>query len=211
MPSKKLRRPKEPETSREEYLQAAMELFAKKGFYLTSVDDIAKKAGRSKGGFYHHFKSKNALLRALFSKMMHAFGNTLLTEIKSGKPVDQAFHNYFQSPPVQSAMTSTYLRAIAELYAMALRDRGTRDMLLDFHQEAISLFEQVFEICRARKEVAFDGPSRELAEMIYHEVRGSMLINIILYEGRGLQRQFESYIQRTLQALQTRSDWTAKP
>ncbi len=44
---------------------AALELFAHKGFYNTSVSQIAKEAGISKGLMYNYFKSKEELLQAL--------------------------------------------------------------------------------------------------------------------------------------------------
>ncbi|SIS80798.1 TetR/AcrR family transcriptional regulator [Salimicrobium salexigens] len=47
-------------------MQAAIKLFAKKGFTSTSVQEIAKNAGISKGAFYLHFSSKDELLFALF-------------------------------------------------------------------------------------------------------------------------------------------------
>lgn len=47
-------------------MQSAIKLFAKKGFSATSVQEIAKNAGISKGAFYLHFSSKDELLFALF-------------------------------------------------------------------------------------------------------------------------------------------------
>ena len=45
----------------EKIIQAARKNFAKKGYSDTSMDDIAKSAGVSKGGLYHHFPSKEEL------------------------------------------------------------------------------------------------------------------------------------------------------
>ena len=46
-------------TSKEEILQNAVKLFKIKGYYNTSMADIAKACGLLKGSLYHHFKSKN--------------------------------------------------------------------------------------------------------------------------------------------------------
>jgi AcrR family transcriptional regulator len=46
----------------EELVEAAAELFDRKGFANTSVQDVAESAGVTKGGFYHHFRSKDDLL-----------------------------------------------------------------------------------------------------------------------------------------------------
>lgn len=50
---------------RELILDSALELFAEKGFHTTSVEQIAKKAGISKGLTYNYFESKNAILDAI--------------------------------------------------------------------------------------------------------------------------------------------------
>jgi len=42
-------------------LQAAEKLFAKKGFYPTAIDDIAKEARLAKGTIYLYFDSKEDL------------------------------------------------------------------------------------------------------------------------------------------------------
>ncbi|UOQ45225.1 TetR/AcrR family transcriptional regulator [Halobacillus salinarum] len=47
-------------------IEHAMKLFAKKGFSSTSVQEIAKECGISKGAFYLHFKSKDELLFKIF-------------------------------------------------------------------------------------------------------------------------------------------------
>lgn len=56
---------KHPDIRRGEILDIAAELFATAGYTVTSVDDIIRKAGISKGAFYHHFSSKDALLEGL--------------------------------------------------------------------------------------------------------------------------------------------------
>lgn len=49
----------------DEVLDAAIELFMEKGFAATRVDDIAKRAGLSKGTVYLYFPSKEAVLEGL--------------------------------------------------------------------------------------------------------------------------------------------------
>lgn len=45
-----------------ELISVAVELFSKQGYYRTSVNDILARAHASKGGFYHHFESKEQML-----------------------------------------------------------------------------------------------------------------------------------------------------
>ena len=60
---------KNPER-RQELMVAAQQLFYTKGYENTSVNDIIKAVGVSKGAFYHHFDSKTAVLEAIVSQMV---------------------------------------------------------------------------------------------------------------------------------------------
>ena len=51
---------------RERILEAAVRVFAKKGFYATRVSEVAKAAGVADGTIYLYFKSKDELLVSLF-------------------------------------------------------------------------------------------------------------------------------------------------
>lgn len=47
-------------------IEAAIKLFAQKGFHLTSIQEIADAAGIAKGSMYLYFKSKDDLLLSIF-------------------------------------------------------------------------------------------------------------------------------------------------
>lgn len=49
----------------DEVLDAALALFVEKGFAATKVEDVATRAGLSKGAVYLYFASKDALLEAI--------------------------------------------------------------------------------------------------------------------------------------------------
>ena len=67
----------------EKILTAALELFAQRGFHPTSVSDIAKQAGVSKGLLYNYFESKDEVLVTIItqaSEQMFAIAETLLSQ-----------------------------------------------------------------------------------------------------------------------------------
>lgn len=47
--------------ARRRLLEAARDVIRQKGFAATSVDDLCQSAGVTKGAFFHHFKTKEAL------------------------------------------------------------------------------------------------------------------------------------------------------
>lgn len=56
------------EEKRQELLNTAERLFCRKGYEGTSVQDILDDLRLSKGGFYHHFASKEEVLKALCAR-----------------------------------------------------------------------------------------------------------------------------------------------
>jgi AcrR family transcriptional regulator len=54
------------EETRTHILEAALKRFANHGYKAASIDQICTDAGVSKGAFYHHFPSKQAVFLALF-------------------------------------------------------------------------------------------------------------------------------------------------
>jgi TetR/AcrR family fatty acid metabolism transcriptional regulator len=54
------------EEKRQQILDAAARVFARRGFHATRVSDIAKEAGIAYGLVYHYFKSKDELLETIF-------------------------------------------------------------------------------------------------------------------------------------------------
>jgi AcrR family transcriptional regulator len=62
------RTPKVVEDRREQIIDAAMRVFADKGFARATNRDIAQEAGITTGLIYHYFDSKEALLKAIVQK-----------------------------------------------------------------------------------------------------------------------------------------------
>ena len=65
---KNMGRNRHPEQTLEKIVDISAELFAKKGYEQTSIQDILDATGLSKGGLYHHFKSKEEILEAVMQK-----------------------------------------------------------------------------------------------------------------------------------------------
>jgi TetR/AcrR family acrAB operon transcriptional repressor len=64
-------------------LDAAADLFVHYGFDKTTVSDIARQAGVSKGAIYLHFESKDSLLEALLLRELQAYAETWMELIEA--------------------------------------------------------------------------------------------------------------------------------
>jgi AcrR family transcriptional regulator len=69
--------------TRDRILDAALEVFARKGYHRAIVDDIVRASRTSKGAVYHHFPNKEAVFLALvddFAARLAAAVATSITE-----------------------------------------------------------------------------------------------------------------------------------
>jgi TetR/AcrR family transcriptional regulator, cholesterol catabolism regulator len=62
----------DPENTRRSLIASALSLFERRGFDRTSVQEIADHARLTKGAFYHHFESKDDLLRHIQEEYLDA-------------------------------------------------------------------------------------------------------------------------------------------
>jgi TetR/AcrR family transcriptional regulator, transcriptional repressor for nem operon len=77
--------------AREKLLDASLSLIREKGYAATSVDELCAHAGVTKGAFFHHFKSKDALAIAAanqWSALTGAFFETAPYQ-KHADPLDR--------------------------------------------------------------------------------------------------------------------------
>ena len=57
------------DATRTKLLAVARKLFAAKGYTATPLDELVRRAGVTKGAFYHHFPDKQAIFRAVFEAL----------------------------------------------------------------------------------------------------------------------------------------------
>jgi TetR/AcrR family fatty acid metabolism transcriptional regulator len=110
-------------------IQAAVSVFAEKGFYSAKVSDVAKKAGVADGTIYNYFKNKDDILISLFEKKM----DYVL------KQFDEALSNIPDPIKKLQLFFSTYFNIIkedenlAEVFQVELRQ--SEKFLKDYHNQ----------------------------------------------------------------------------
>jgi AcrR family transcriptional regulator len=82
---------------RESILDAALTLFAERGFHGTSVPDIAQRAGVGAGTIYRYFEGKEALVNALYQHHKQGLVQALLQDFDAAAPPRGAFHAFWSS------------------------------------------------------------------------------------------------------------------
>jgi len=118
------------ERTRTAIIDAAFDLFVRKGYHATSMRQIAEKAGLAPGGIYNHFGSKEDIFVAMLTER-HPFLQVL--------------------PALQSAQGDTVEELVRDAGARMLRILGERHYVLNLMFVELVEFEgrhvpQLFEI-----------------------------------------------------------------
>src|SRR3954462_16006880 len=76
----------EGRAARDELLDAALRVFAERGYRHAGVDEIAAAAGYSKGALYWHFSGKEDLLLALLEERVDAPMGEMVAQLEAAPP-----------------------------------------------------------------------------------------------------------------------------
>ena len=129
-------------------LDAAADLFVHYGYDKTTVSDIARQAGVSKGAIYLHFTSKDNLLEALIVRELQQYALTWVANIEAdpqGGSIGGMYKNMLQAlsgSPFMAAtfkqdgrVLGTYLRQPDNMFRRQ-QFRGTRQEFIAMMQDA---------------------------------------------------------------------------
>ncbi len=108
------------EVTRTRITESAIKLFSDRGYNAASVDDICAEAGVSKGAFYHHFESKQALFLALLDGWLKTVDNAIASA--KGKRAPETFVQMTRAFPHIFETAGGHLPMILEFWLQASRD-----------------------------------------------------------------------------------------
>lgn len=167
---------------REHIIQTALLLFGEKGYEATSVECIIRASGLSKGGFYHHFASKEELLEEvaqlfIFDIIKLADSYEKRTDLNALQKLNSFFREVNQMKIEKSAEVLAFLQ---ELYADS---KNIRLEWLVFHhtqQQLRPLFLHIID----------QGIKEKVFHTDYPEETAEYLIRLILIHQRHIGELF---------------------
>ena len=109
------------EETHAQIIKSAIKLFSTHGFTAASVDMICKNAGISKGAFYHHFESKQALFLALLDGWLTTIDKSV--EASRENTVPETFLQITKAYPYIIKTASQGLPMFLEFWLQASRDK----------------------------------------------------------------------------------------
>lgn len=155
---------------REAILDAALALFAERGFYGTSVPDIAQLAGVGAGTIYRYFENKKALVNTLYQIHKAALGKALLKDFTSEAPPRASFHRFWHA-------------------AMAFAQESPRAFqFLELHHHAPYLDKKSRDLEAQLLELADTFVATATGHLIFKDLAPGVLLAIVWGAFRGVVR-----------------------
>ena len=193
--------------NRDRILDAAERLVLERGFAATSVDAVIAKASASKGGFFHHFHSKNELGIALLERYVAADKRLLeefmaAAEAETEDPAEQlvAFVRHFEQVAAELAPTQPGCLFVSFIYESQLAGDGFGDLIAESIREwRERLLEKLEAAARAHPPATpVDLPS--LADHVFTVFEGGFILTRAMDEPTHLPAQL-AHVRHYLQLL----------
>lgn len=164
--------------TREKLIETACTLMRQKGFHATTLDDILKALGMSKGCFFHYFKSKEELGYAVIESY-----RTRLMQI-----MNEAFEQKDKTPMERMNLYfETWSRHLTEkgvsgcpcgVLAQELSDRhdGFRLKLVEIFDQYSNEWQKLFEEAKSCGELYEGVDCKALADFVVGDFQGAILL-----------------------------------
>jgi AcrR family transcriptional regulator len=159
-------KPAAAEDKRRHLLDAAVRVFARKGFHASRVGDIAEEAGVAHGLLYHYFASKDQVLEAVF----HENWSVLLERIKSVEETDEPAADQLRH--IAAIVLRTWLH-LPDVVRVVIREFGRSPELAERIGELaqpIDVFERVIARGIERGEFKQGVDPRVAATVVYGSI-----------------------------------------
>jgi len=133
------------EETRNHILEAATQLFSKYGYDATGVAEICQAAGVSKGAFYHHFTSKQAIFMELLNSYMSSIEtgfNLMRQEVRN---VPQAILQMAEMVGALFQATDIHLPIFLEFWTQANHDPQVWELTVAPFQRFQSYFAEMIQ------------------------------------------------------------------
>lgn len=120
--------------SSQQIIDAAIRVLAREGYARTSLLEIAKEAGMSKGALHYHYPTKEALIHAVLEEACNVVqARTLEAWSPSDNPFE-ALRRSLQELWAARAERTDEALVVADLLALSLYDPSLRPKLAEFYE-----------------------------------------------------------------------------
>jgi len=134
----------EPKEKRKENIfEAALLCFNETGYDKTNSETIAAKAGISKGGLFHYFKSKKQLFLELFQYRVNKYFEQMKSCIKEEDSPDDRLRILVKEAGLVLKHNVEFYKFCIEFLSMGVRDSEIRDIMTAFYKSSVQTFQSI--------------------------------------------------------------------
>src|SRR5580658_468786 len=167
------RRERRTAETRERLFRAALDLFARKGFSETTVEDITEAADVGKGTFFNYFPSKDHILLAFGEMQLAKLQAAVEQARRTGEPMPQFLRSLGVRMTQEPIRNPGVIRTLLQAY---LSTTPVRAAMLDLQKRVYALHTEIVRIGQERGEIREDLPASEIAHVFRQTVFGTLLI-----------------------------------
>jgi AcrR family transcriptional regulator len=143
-------------------VQTALDIFSKNGYRGTTMDDIAKELGVSKGALYSYFKSKEDILKEIFQS-----NHQILREILCTPPVGQDYMQVMEKAyKLMTEKYSEFVHTSFEIFALASHDNAIKKVMREDHEKDVEVMRELLQNLKKKGAIRTDVDSRILAQLL---------------------------------------------
>jgi AcrR family transcriptional regulator len=158
---------------RERLFQAALQLFAEKGFAETTVADITNAADVGKGTFFNYFPSKDHILLAFGEMQLGKLQEAVNTARRRNEPMPEFLRALGVRMTQEPTRNPAIIRALLQAYLSTTR---VREAMIDMQERGQALHTQMILLGQDRGEIRGDLPAGEIAQVFRQTIFGTLLI-----------------------------------
>jgi AcrR family transcriptional regulator len=158
---------------RERLFRAALELFARKGFVETTVEDITEAADVGKGTFFNYFPSKDHILLAFGEMQLSKLEAAIDLARSTGEPMPEFLRSLGLRMTQEPTRNPAIIRALLQAY---LSTTPVREAMMDLQKRVHALHTQMIQLGQDRGEIRNDLPAAEIAHVFRQTIFGTLLI-----------------------------------
>lgn len=127
----------------EEIIEAAFEVFIKKGFHQTKMEEIAQKAGIGKGTIYEYFPGKKELFCGMVKQCMTWYYDSIKQSVEEGGDFKQKLENMMDT----HMKFATHARSLTNLmfHDFAYISRDLHMWIIEGQKKMVKLVEDVLQ------------------------------------------------------------------
>jgi AcrR family transcriptional regulator len=208
-PTRHLRGRRERRTveTRERLFRAALDLFARKGFTETTVEDITEAADVGKGTFFNYFPSKDHILIAFGEMQLAKLESAVAEAHRSGEPMPQFLRSLGVRMTQEPTRHPGIIRTLLQAY---LSTTPVRAAMQDLQKRVHALHTEIVLIGQERGEIRRDLPASEIAHVFRQTIFGTLLIWSLIGDGT-LHARMESAFNVLWSGLAPRNDGVSQP